>query len=74
MNEIRNATCDNLWNITNEFNLFNEENWKTVINLKLVNYQEIFIQKIREGYDGSDDPNTSKQWSFVGGIYIKSHY
>lgn len=62
IHRLRNSTVDDLWNVTCEYNLFNEESWRNHVSTKIMNYQRHFVETVRSGYD----PNYENSWSFSG--------
>lgn len=65
----RNATAFNILYITLMDNTFNELLWKKRVGNEFLAYAEVVTQAVRNGYDGSDDPE-DKSWSFpIGFLY-----
>lgn len=64
---LRNETALKLWDLCCcELNVFNETEWKKNVSSELKLYQNMIVEAIQEGYDGTDSVNSRKQWSFSG--------
>ncbi|XP_056633473.1 potassium channel subfamily K member 18 [Diorhabda sublineata] len=64
----RSKYADELWNITYELNkkILDEKEYHKRISEVLEKYQTIIVKFIKKGYDGTDDADSSSQWSFAG--------
>ncbi|XP_076255578.1 potassium two pore domain channel sandman isoform X2 [Rhynchophorus ferrugineus] len=65
----RTLFAKKLWNLTMELNAnvkLQEKEYRAAVDIKLVEFQKIFVNLTRRGYDGSDDANGFKSWSFAG--------
>ncbi|XP_033223737.1 two pore potassium channel protein sup-9-like [Belonocnema kinseyi] len=63
---LRNDTAFRLWELTSQLNVFSERSWKERVRAELQNYQKEIVSAIKNGYDGVDSLEGSKQWSFAG--------
>lgn len=63
---LRESTVAELWNMTLRFNVLWKDNWTTEANLYLQRFQTEIIAKVKQGYDGKDEHDTTEQWSFSG--------
>jgi hypothetical protein len=65
----RNKTRDRLWEITQKFNVLEEEQWREQAADEVLKFQLEVIKAINKGYDLMDDVsklNGTSQWSFPG--------
>lgn len=62
----RALTAEKFWNLTELENTLDEKGWKDFVRKELIMYQANITRRIKNGYDGSDNPDHSKQWSFSG--------
>lgn len=62
----RTLTAEKFWNLTYKMNVFDEDTWREYVRKELILYQTNITKRIKNGYDGSDNPDYSKQWSFSG--------
>ncbi|XP_023290447.1 potassium channel subfamily K member 18 [Orussus abietinus] len=47
-------------------NVFSEKDWKAKVRVVLEGYQEVVVAAARNGYQGADSVEGTKQWSFAG--------
>ncbi|XP_017776918.1 PREDICTED: potassium channel subfamily K member 18 [Nicrophorus vespilloides] len=62
----REQTAASFWNLTYTTNVLDKETWMRNVSQILLDYQSFAVDAIRDGYDGTDDTDYSKQWSFSG--------
>ncbi|XP_065350456.1 potassium channel subfamily K member 1 [Cloeon dipterum] len=65
----RSKTRDRLWEITQKFNVLEEEAWREQAASEVLKFQMEVIDAINKGYDGVDDVkdlSETSQWSFSG--------
>lgn len=62
----RTLTAEKFWNLTYNMNVFDENTWREYVKKELLSYQANITKRIKNGYDGSDNPDYTKQWSFSG--------
>ncbi|XP_066148876.1 potassium channel subfamily K member 18 [Euwallacea fornicatus] len=58
-----------LWNLTMDLNYdlrLREKDYRAAIDVELVLFQKMFVNFTRKGFDGSDDIQGEKSWSFAG--------
>ena len=66
MVERRALTVARLWNITERYNTLHKGDWDKEVKRVVADYQEVVIEGIEEGFDGTDYPST--QWTFSGAL------
>lgn len=66
--EFRQYTAEKFWNLTENDNIFSEAFWKETVTKELIYYQGNLTKYIKRGYDGTDNPDYAKQWTFSGGF------
>ncbi|XP_069699067.1 potassium channel subfamily K member 9 [Periplaneta americana] len=65
--ELRNKTALKLWDLSCcGLNVFSEENWRENVSTELLEYQQLIVEAIQNGFDGTDNVNQSLKWSFSG--------
>jgi hypothetical protein len=65
MQAARDKTRDRLWEITQQFNVLEEEEWRNQTAYEVLKFQREVIVAFGKGYDGTTSSNTS-QWTFSG--------
>jgi len=64
----RNKTLDDLYDLTEKFNVLWRDNWTLAAGDVLRKFEKEVIDKTKnEGYDGNENTN-HKQWSFPGAL------
>ncbi|XP_077299572.1 potassium two pore domain channel sandman isoform X2 [Arctopsyche grandis] len=64
---MRNQVANRLWDLTCcQVNVFNDSAWFDYVAHELLEYQSNIIKAVKNGYDGIDDAEESKQWRFSG--------
>jgi hypothetical protein len=43
-----------------------QENWRKNVSMELQEYQQLIVTAIQDGYDGTDNVNSTQKWSFSG--------
>ncbi|CAH1129869.1 unnamed protein product [Ceutorhynchus assimilis] len=71
VNAIGNRTlfARKLWNLTMDLNVnvkLREKEYRALMDRELIEFQKIFVNLTRKGFDGSDDIKGEKSWSFAG--------
>jgi hypothetical protein len=61
----REKTRDRLWEITQQFNVLEEEEWRKQAAIEVLKFQGEVIEAFGKGYDGTASYENS-QWSFSG--------
>lgn len=62
----RNVKAEAIWLITNKTNIFDELLWKARITMELLDYQRTVTHAIKNGFDGFDNLEDNKSWTFPG--------
>ncbi|OTF70300.1 potassium channel subfamily K member 10-like protein, partial [Euroglyphus maynei] len=68
VNELRNKTIMNLWNITYNTNILYHDRWTVQVTDTIKLFQRELLKSIKDGYEGQQQ-NQGKgreQWSFSG--------
>ncbi|XP_050300149.1 potassium channel subfamily K member 15 [Anthonomus grandis grandis] len=70
-NAIKNRTlyAQKLWNISMKLNRgvdLREKDFREAVTVELLAFQENFVNLTRKGFDGTDDTDGKKSWSFAG--------
>jgi hypothetical protein len=60
---LREKTRDRLWEITQQFNVLEEEEWRKQAATEVLNFQQEVIEAFGHGYDGTASSEIS-DWSF----------
>jgi len=65
VNELRNRTIVNLWNITYHHNVLYHDKWKSSVAEEIKDFQRELLKAIKDGYEGQHSEG-QEQWSFSG--------
>lgn len=65
VNELRNRTIGNLWNITYNNNVLFFDKWKVSASEEIKGFQRELLKAIKDGYEGHHSEG-QEQWSFSG--------
>ncbi|XP_066963140.1 potassium channel subfamily K member 18-like [Macrobrachium rosenbergii] len=68
VDQIRNRTIQQLWNITVEYNVLYKSNWTKSVEKVVLNYTNDIIEAVNSGWDGADVTNGPLKWSTEGGF------
>ena len=64
MLNVRNEYVKTLWNITEQLNVLNEEEWRRNVEGVIKTFQERIVNEVVEGYDGKEE----KIWTFPASL------
>lgn len=66
MGSVRNETVERLWELLYVDNILNEMSWKNSVTTELEQFTLVVRDAVRDGYEGSDDPDYKQKWAFPG--------
>lgn len=71
LNAVGNRTlfARKLWNLTMDLNFnvkLREKDYRSAVDKELMQFQKIVVNLTRKGFDGRDDVDGTKSWSFAG--------